>query len=176
MQVRWGQGRDRAGSPTHQKTSAENHLETHLSLNRNGLWCPNNQRQKLEKCRNSIYNSSSLRFNHTPTHTHPPSATSQPLSTLQHWVISQSMFGFPELQTWQGERDQKETQPEQRGWVETMLCKRRRKSNLEIFFWPRVKRMILLCDESLEFALHDRKEKSGRNEWGERRHVRHTYK
>lgn len=48
------------------------------------------------------------------------------------------------------------------------------KSNLEIFFWPRVKRMILLWDESLDDALHDRKEKSGRDEWGERRCVRHT--
>lgn len=33
------------------------------------------------------------------------------------------------------------------------------KSNLEIFFWPRVKRMILLWDESLDDALHDGKEK-----------------
>ena len=59
-----------------------------------------------------------------------------------------------------------------RGGVETMLCGAWTRSNLEIFLWPRVKRMILLCDESLEDALHDRKEKSWRDEWEERRCVR----
>lgn len=116
--------------------------------------------------------------NHTYTHTHTPSAPGR-LSRLytQHLVISQSMFGFSQTANMSGGGGPKgsaaRAKGRTRGWVETMLCGTWTRSNLEIFFWPRVKRMILLCDESLEDALHDRKEKSGRDEWEERRCVRH---
>lgn len=48
------------------------------------------------------------------------------------------------------------------------------KSNLEIFLWPRVKRMILLWDESLDDALHDGKRKKRKSWVRERRYIRHT--
>ena len=98
------------------------------------------------------------------THTHPfhlhPRDTLKSL-TLNTWSSAKACLVFPNCKHVKGRRTKGSAARTKgtRGWVETMLCGTWTSSNLEIFFWPRVKWMILLCDESLEDALHDRKKK-----------------
>ena len=174
MQVRWDQGQDRAGSQTHHKVTIESHLKTHLSKSEWTLMSKQSKtKKKTQWDAETLSTTKPHNHNHTSTHTHTPSAPGR-LSRLytQHLVISQSMFGFSQTANMSGGGGPKgsaaRAKGRTRGWVETMLCGTWTRSNLEIFFWPRVKRMILLCDESLEDALHDMQIEFSWTNWEDR--------
>ena len=109
MQVRQGQGQARAGSQTHRKTT------TKSTKKLTSPWTRKDFDDQAIKAQINEMQKQYVRLHPTYTRTHtytlifndPPPADT--LKTLWHWVISQSMFGFLKLQTWNGERDQKET-------------------------------------------------------------------
>lgn len=160
-----GSGSGQSREPNSSLSHYENHLDTHLSLNQNRFWWPSNQNQNQVNAE-TLQKPHLLHLIYFPslpppnTHTHT-SLTPRPLSKLSTvGSLTKACLVFLNCKHETG-REARGKHSQNRGksgpgWNHAFQDT---KSNLEIFFWPRVKRMILLWGESLDDALHDRKEK-----------------